>query len=90
MKWWPVLFVLAVLAVVYLLYRQGFGVSKSIAAVLFVFRPAVRGGRGCGAAGQEKAAAAQAGPAVPRRPGGIGWEQQVLSALEFQKRYGQM
>ena len=39
MKWWPVLFVLAVLAVVYLLYRQGFGVSKSIAAVLFVFRP---------------------------------------------------
>ena len=39
MKWWPVLSVLAVLAVVYLLYRQGFGVSKSIAAVLFVFRP---------------------------------------------------
>lgn len=39
MKWWPVLFVLAVLAAVYLLHRQGFGVSKSVAAVLFVFRP---------------------------------------------------
>ena len=39
MKWWPVLLVLVVCAGVYLLYRQGFAVSKSISAVLFAFRP---------------------------------------------------
>ncbi len=39
MKWWPVLLVLVVCAGVYLLYRQGFAMSKSISAVLFAFRP---------------------------------------------------
>lgn len=39
MKWWPVLLILLVCAVAGLLYRQGFAVSKSIAAVLFAFRP---------------------------------------------------
>lgn len=30
---------------IYLLHRQGFAVTKSIAAVLFVFQPGKRGGR---------------------------------------------
>ena len=39
MKWWPALFILAVCAVVCLLYRRGMGVSKIITAILYVFRP---------------------------------------------------
>ena len=76
---------------IYLLHRQGFAVTKSIAAVLFVFQlPAVQ--RGCGSrpAGQPKAGAASLKPAPVHRRTQVRWNGTVLSAMGVSSCYRHM